>query len=871
MLDRQPPQPPPGLRAASDTPSPEPSIERIHDAVFEDIEIPSVAVPSDAAPDDWDEASVPVEPPVVQVGDPFGDGAPSGDGAGAAPHETYRIGIEGDGAASTTALAPVPKPLPMPQPGGGGAMGPPAPPAPPVTPRAEARRAARDKLRMLRRYRWMILACTLLGFGAAALVSVLIGPTYTAHSVLLVSDRQGGADTSNLPTAPGEAGSRVLNQAIILQQAPEIAQQTAAAILARPGALTLSTVQAAAATYETTLTPEVYGEYLQEEVVSVSQAGEDVDAIRVEASAGDAEEAALIARLYTYHYQTLTRTTNRESVTETREILEEQIARRQGELDEIERQLEGYMTAENAAGLDAQTTATVSQIGQLQAQLDLARVEARTREAQLAELQQELADVPQRLDASAAAPSPVETTQLDADIQQIETLLEQAYAQNPQFRNNPNAHPDLQRLNTRLQSLRAERRRLAGAATDAAVAAGGLDLGSTGSNGQAYVAELQRQISQTRAALQGARAQASALAARLSDARGTLRAIPEQEMELTKLQRQQATTEATLAQLQREYDGTSIAESTELGFAQVVREVQVPRKPSSPNAPLNLALGTLLGLLAGLAIGFVRYQTDSRARTPDDLAEHGFTVVGTVPDLTDALRGIRQEVEGLSVHPGLVTVTHPFAPQAETFRHLHASLYAGADEAPQVVLVAGPDVGSGKSLVATNLAAAAAQAGRRVLLVDADLRRPTVAPLLGLGPQPPLGEGPEDTNLVYWSTAVPSLFALTPRDVAERPEQMWAPHQVGALVRYVRGAFDLVLIDTPSALASADAALLAPHADAALLIAEADQSDLDALTQVATELSGVGLTRIGAVLTRFDPRKTVGFQATAGVRHASRD
>ena len=917
MSDRPPLPTPSGDGALPDPErSPTTGPGHVRDAVFEDIELPisedivtsEVAVdPPAAAPEPAplhvfpagpDELGPPpvapgpsaperaeaAPPPVREVHDPFASLPPDNGPATAAdrppelpprfqkpaleysPEEGFRIDFDEKPDAQTTAVGPVRRGVPATQTGGRGGAPPPIVVAPGAS-RAEARRAARDKARMLRRYRWLILATTLLGLGIGALVSALAGETYTAHSVLLVEGDRAVAGAYG--QAPGEPRSQVLNQAIVLQQAPEIAREAAAAILSRPDAPAFSTVRAAAGALGEPLTAEAYGEYLQSEVVTVEPAGEEVDAIRVEASAGSADEAALIARLYTAQYIDLTRLSNRERVTETREILEGQIARRQGELDEIESQLQGYMTAQNAAGLEAQTSATVGQIGQLQSQLDNARVQAQTRQAELAQLQADLASVPQRLDAGATAPTPVETTQLDAEIARIETLLEQAYAQNPQYRGNPAAHPDLRRFSLQLQSLRDERQRLRNARTDAAVAAGGLDAQASGSNGPAYVADLQRQIAQTRAALEGNRAQAAALAGRLAEARGALRAVPGREVRLAQLQRQRAATAATLGQLRTEYDGARLAEATELGFAQVIRDVQVPREPVSPNVPLNLLLGGLLGLLSGLAIGFVRYQTDSHARTPDDLTEHGFTVVGTVPDMTRALRGERHAVGGLLVDPGLVTVTRPFAPESEAFRHLHAALSVADGATPGVVLISGPDVGVGKSVTAANLATAAAQSGRRVLLVDADLRRPTVQAFLGLGPQPPLGEGPEDTNLVYWSTPVPGLFAMTPQSPAEAPDQMWAPHQIGAIIEHLRGAFDLVLIDTPSALRSAGATLLAPHADAALLVAEADRTDLDALSQVASEFVSVGLGRIGVVLNRFDARKAVGFRSTAGVRHAS--
>ena len=871
---RSPEPRPAALPAWSDLSAPQ--SPPVRDAVFEDVVFDAARRETAA----WEAGPPParafVAPPVEQVGgpssSPSGFAPASGDGAPAySPDGGFRIDFDDETPAST-ALVPLPAILPAPP----RPPAIPAPPAPPAAPRAEARRAARDKAQMLRRHKWAILVSVLLGIAAAALFNYLTPDRYEAYSVLLLSPppQQGTQANVNagFTQATGTDQSRVLNQALILQQAPAIAESTATTLLRRTDARGLSTVREAAATLDGPLGVAEYAEFLQSEVVAVKPAGENVDAIRVQATAGSPNEAALIATLFTEQYQTMTRETNLGRVRQTRDALEEQLVRRQGELDEIEARLETYLTAENAAGLDAQTQATVTNIGTLQANLDLARVAVRTQEAQLSQLQQDLASAGPRLQASAAAPSQVETTALDMQISDLERLMEQIYQRNPQFRGTPNAHPDLAQMQVRLDALRGERQRAIAGAARTAVASGGLDLGSTGSNGAQYLSDIQRQISATRAGLEGARAQAGALASRLGEASGQLREIPEQQVELAGLQRQRTATEQTLLGLRRELDTAELAATTELGLTQTIRDVQIPTEAASPKRPLNLALGALLGLLVGLVVATVRYRTDARAHTPDDLADQGFAVVGTVPDLSAALKEGRTDVDGSSVHPALVTLTRPFSPHAEAFRHLHANLYTGTDAAPQVVLVSGPEIASGKSVVATNLAVAAAQAGRRVLLVDADLRKPTVADLLGLGDRPALGEGPPGSNLVYWSTAVPSLFAMTPRETAERPDQMWAPHQIGGLLANLRSAFDLILIDAPPALVSADTALLAPHADAALLVAEAGRSDLDALAQVAGELSGVGLTRIGAVLNRFNPRRAVGYTRTASVRHsATRD
>lgn len=861
------------------------------EAVFEDLEPDDSTMDMDPV---WD--AVPVESaaqdaPVIQVGDPFaesyrpasppqGDGyasfAPAPETAPLAPdaptydepaydeHAGFRIDY--DHAPTSTALVPVRPELPATQPS--------APPAPPTgpPPRSQARHAARDKGRMLRRHKWLILLCTLLGGLAALAYSLWTPKVYEAYSVLLIDgDRPGGAENSMVSEfvgVPGQDGRQVLNQALVLQQAPAMADSTARALLSRTDTRSMSAVREAAKAVgiEGEPSAEVLSDYLQREVVRVKPAGEEVDAIRVAARAESPDEAMLIASVYTREYREFTGETNRAQVQATREFLEEQVARRDGELSEIEAQLKAYLTTHNAAGLGAQTTARVSQIAQLQSGLDAARVQVQSAQARLAALEGELASVPQRLEAAASVTAtPGEVLQIDTQITELETLVNQIYLRNPELRGNPNAHPDLRQVTGELTRLRAERQRLAGDRVGAAVAAGGLDLSSQGANGESYISELRRQISQERAALQGARAQVGAFESRLGATTAELRGIPRDQIEIDQMERRRTQAASLVSTLSEQLERARVAEQAELGTTQLVREVQRPIHPVSPNVPLNVALGTLLGFLVGLAGAATRYRTDARAFTPEDLEEQGFTVLGTIPDLTDALKGERATIDGTSVHPGLVTLTRPFSSEAEAFRHLGANLRTGSDGA-EVLLVGGPEVGTGKSLVATNLAVAAAQSGRRVLLVDADLRKPTVGALLGLGGQPALGEGTDEMNVVYWNTLVPSLFALTPRDTAARPDQLWTPDQIGRLLGNLRPNFDLILMDTPPALATADLTLVAPYADGALLVAEAEKTDLDAMTRVASELAGAGLTRVGAVLNRFDAAGSVGYARTEAVR-----
>ncbi len=776
----------------------------------------------------------------------------------------FRIDLESH-EPQTTAVGPLLAPLPIPAPRTSGAMAP-----PPAPPRVQARMAMRDKAESLFRYRRLALGIFLSSLLLALMYSILAPKKYESYSVVLINTTHPAESSDSIVgdfvDIPGLEGRKVLNQALILQQAPAIAQRTARRIIAESnGGASLSFAN----NLEGGMTEQNLATFLQNEVVSVEPAGDEVDAIRVTAESGEAQEAARIAEIYTEEYAALTRETSRERITVTREFLEAQTARREGELSEIESQIADYMRTEGAVALDAQTQSAISQIATLQSSLDRARIESHMREATLRSLEGELRALQPRLAVRSASTVESEITQVDGQITEFERVIEQIYVRNPEMRGNPSAHPDLAELESRLATFRREKQRLAGQLASEVTAAGGVDLSSTGSNGQGYVADLRRQITSERAALDGARAESGALSGRLSEASGVLVSIPEQSRELAQLQRARAATEQLHLYLTSKLQAASVAEETEFGLAQVIREPQVPQKPSSPNLPLNLLLGGLLGLMLGYGATAVRARTDGYIHTPSDLADNGFTLVGTVPDLGEDAEGTPVTLEGMPVSSALVALVKPFSPAAESFRHLHAGLQGGAD-APQILLVTSPEIGSGKSLIAANLAVVAAQSGRRVLLVDADLRRPQVHAYLGLGAAPALGAGVETENLVYWNTVVPGLFALTAREPAQTPEDLWSPERSSKLLAGLRTTFDFIIVDAPPGLLAADASVIAPNCDAALLIAAADRTHADALTQVAGELAGAGLTKIGAVLNRFNPAQSVAFRRTFGYRYATR-
>ncbi|MEM8557321.1 MAG: P-loop NTPase [Bacteroidota bacterium] len=789
------------------------------------------------------------------------DGAPVSPSQALAPSTGYD---------SRPAGVPVPRtnanlvPVPLSDP-------PPAPLFPNTTPprKLEARRAAQEKNDILRRGWKLILGITALIVALTVGAVLALGPQYDSYAILLVNT----PDPNEVQTeimgrfvdtpGGGESTRRVLNQAIILQQSPVIAERAAERLMAvaeqrgEPFPIFDSVT-------DQPLTPRSLGALIQESYVNVEPAGLEVDAVRVSAKGATAEEAHMLAQFYMEEYQRRSQETSREFIERTSSFLAEQRDQRQAELNALEAELSQFRRQRGAVDLGAQAQQSIQQVASLEAQLDRARVDASMREQSLQALERELAELQPRLTQRIASGVQGELRDTETKIAELEQILNNIYVQQPMLRSNPSLNPDVARYEAQLSGLRARRAQLSEQFVDEVVAAGGVD--PTTQTGEAYVTTLRQRISQERVALEGARAEAAALRQRLGAQRGQLLAIPGRAQEVAELERARSAAEQSYQFLESRLNEAEVAAESEFGVTQVVREPQVPLKPSRPNWPMTLPLALGLGLLLGVGAAFARYRTDTTLYAPSDLAEYGFPVLGVVPEVK-----VPKGKQG-PVNPALVTLMDPFAPAAESYRHLQASLYArlgtGSGQTNSLV-VTSPEVGSGKSVTAINLAISAAQAGLRTLIVDADLRRPSVHDYLGLGPNPPVGNEGTAMNMVYWNTSVNNLFALTVREPVDSPEQLWSGEEVYRLIDRLNGTFDLIIFDAPPALVAADASFFAVHTDAAVLVASAGGTSAEALTQTAAELTGAGGYIAGVVLNRFDPKLASGHDKTFGYRYTT--
>jgi capsular exopolysaccharide synthesis family protein len=281
----------------------------------------------------------------------------------------------------------------------------------------------------------------------------------------------------------------------------------------------------------------------------------------------------------------------------------------------------------------------------------------------------------------------------------------------------------------------------------------------------------------------------------------------------------------------------------------VTQWATTPLAPVAPRKKLNLALGLLAGLVCGCVVAVARESVDRKVG-----AQHPADEIANAPIL-----GAIGEASDMAKRP---LVTHdPGSPYAESFRQLRTNIRSLSLRYPARSLVVTSSVtGEGKTATATNLAIALAQGESDVVLIDADLRNPGIADLLGLPPEIGLssvlvGDVSLDDALRSWRGNLP-LRVLTSGPLPPHPSEVVGSARMAELIRDLVRTGAIVILDTPPLLESTDPAVLAHVTDGALLVTRFQSTRVDELSVGASALRTAGATLLGLVLNRVPRRPT---------------
>lgn len=298
-----------------------------------------------------------------------------------------------------------------------------------------------------------------------------------------------------------------------------------------------------------------------------------------------------------------------------------------------------------------------------------------------------------------------------------------------------------------------------------------------------------------------------------------------------------------------------------------------------PNLAKIMAFSCVIGLAVGLALSCTQELADKSFRSPQELmAQLGMPIFGHIPYMpppgSDPPSGkVAGDAAPSKLQPILQAFHKPNSRLSEAYRAVRTALYFGLSEKQhKVIQVSSPNKGDGKTSLAGNLAISIAQSGKRVLLIDADLRRPRVHKLFGLDRDLGLSsviEGEADWRSVVKDAGVENMWCITCGKIPDNPAELLTSHKFEELLDELKQQYDFLVIDTPPLLAVTDPCVVAARADGVLLVVRNTKRAAQDATRATDMLDSLGATTLGVIVVGTEDHQSHGYgtYGYGGSRH----
>jgi capsular exopolysaccharide synthesis family protein len=580
------------------------------------------------------------------------------------------------------------------------------------------------------------------------------------------------------------------------------------------------------------------------------------DIIKVTARSANPREAALIANTYTQIYAEKNRSISRAKSRAIREFLQTQLQGQKDSLNTTENDLKSYMSRAGVVSLDGETNKLVDQLAALEASRDALDVEIKTKSKTLASYTEELARQEPNFAKSFGGSDDAYIRLRQEELARLEAQRDMLIAQNPELAGQDVKSEMLTNLDSQIATVRKNLLARTQAFVKSLLPGG--DPASGGREGSgAYLSQVKQKIVELRIELDGLKVRKAALQEVVAQNERHFNQIPQKSMELARLQRTRLSNEKLYLIVQEKFHEVAMAESSEFGDVNIIDPAVVPVRPVGPKLWLNLLVGFSLGLVGGVALVLLRATLDNRVRTPEDLKRRGYLTLATIAKRDPETRvngdknGVKKERRAQ-----LVSSLNPLSPATESYRHLLTSIqFAQINRPPGRLLVTSPAPEEGKSTTIANLAVVAGQAGQKVLLIDADLRRPTLHTIFKLKKEPGLvdllfGRVSLDTGIhTGMSENVDVVCCGT---MPPNPAGVLGSREMLSFLDKMGKIYSLVMIDSAPLLAVTDAAVLGSFVDGIVLVVSAGDTKFPDLEIAAESLAPIGSKVLGVVLNRFD-------------------
>ncbi|MCX6639016.1 MAG: polysaccharide biosynthesis tyrosine autokinase [bacterium] len=709
-----------------------------------------------------------------------------------------------------------------------------------------------EYLRIILRGRWIILISFVLVLGTTTYYTYQMEPFYQAQTTIMIENKDRMEQSVFGFSGLLDGQTMITNQVEVLKSRM-LAQRTLQSLESSPYKENLKIL----AQYDKSGKPINYENRLKKLRESISvEPITDTDIIVLKVTANSSFEASYLANEIARQFYSINMELSKGEYGEVRRFLETELDSIRGKLSEAEEALKQYKESHNLVALDTETAKLVEQTAVFRANLSETDAQLEENQDALENLKSKLAEAKSTLVADVSQISSPLITELQSTIAEKQTLVANLIA-----KASPGYEAVLQKVEREIdeakKALIEEAHKIA-------------NSGITSINPLKTSQDLFDQILSADINIKSLSARKEALSKVVGSYEAQLEGIPEMYLELVRLTRQAEISEKIYLLRSEKYEESRIAEAGKTANVRIIDAAVPPESPIRPNKPLNVILAIFFGLGAGIGISFIIEVLDSSIRTVENLEKLKVNVLGTIPTISPDEIAQRMKRRGMKLSPAdkeritskLITNFSPKSPISEAYRSLRTNiLFANIDQPIKTLIVSSSATKEGKSTTVANLAITMSQMGSRVLIIDADLRRPTIHNLFKIDRQIGLTNallGAYTLDEVIKPTGIENLDVITAGDIPPNPSELLSSNAMRRALQVLSQRYDLILIDSPPVIAVTDAAVLATRADGVLLVVSSGYVTRNEVLRAMQLLGNVRANLIGVLLNGLDIKRIYG-------------
>ena len=546
--------------------------------------------------------------------------------------------------------------------------------------------------------------------------------------------------------------------------------------------------------------------------------------IEIRFSNPDPQMAAKVVNTLVNVYVEQNFKTKFESAMQTSDWLSKQLSDLQLKVETSQEKLVQYQKEHGILGLDEKQNIVTQKLDELNRELTAAEADRIQKEARYRLATSGNPELLGTSEASSLLPS------LHKQEEDLQTQLAQAEVQlGP-------AHPKIKELNSTLKQVQSQEHQ-----------------------------EVEKLGAHIKTEYQAAAQRETMLRAALEEQKQAANKLNENAIEYTLLKRDVETNRTLYEGLLQKLKEASVSAGLKSSNIRVVDVARVPLSPSLPDKRRNILLALAMGLVGGVMLSFLLEAVDNTVRTPEQAqALSNLPALGIIPASPTSMirtraaqRKLPGTTDGSHQSVELVTYRRPKSDISESYRALRtAILLSASGSPPRVMLMTSALPQEGKTTTSVNTAVTLAQKGARVLLVDADLRRPSIHKVFSIKPKVGLstvltgGSTPENT--ITHVPQLPNLYLLPAGPPPPHPAELLGSNLMKHLIQQWREQYDHVIFDTPPALSVTDSILLSVDMDAVVLVIRSGSTTKAALRRARELLGQVNARVLGVVVNAVD-------------------